>query len=166
MCFKHVAHDGRFIKCSECEHVYHFGQLCFGISDSTYTGMYVAKFAKWRSLTCRSQESRSGSSFSSQDDASVVLSQLSRHTKESIETMLSLPGKVDGLMALKPTVEGLQSTVDKVQSTVEFLPSRYETSLVTVSKNARKMKQLETGSAVLGATVSEWFLAILKLRSA
>lgn len=162
------------MKCSECEHVYHLGQSCSGIADSTFTTMGVAKREKWRCRTCRSKESRSCSSSQSQDDGSVMLSQLTSLNekidslmaiKESIETLLSLPAKVDELMMLKPTVERLQGTVDEVQSAIEFLSGKYDTLLVTVSENARKMKELEAESAVLRVTVSEQSLAILRLQS-
>lgn len=139
------------------------------------TTMGVAMCEKWRCRTCRSSESQSGSSSASQDDGSVFLSQLTslnektdflRAIQESIETLFhqSLPPKVDELMVLKSTLKGLQSTVDEAQSAVGFLSTKYDTFLMMVSENSRRMKELEAESAVLRGTVSEEFFSILKLQ--
>lgn len=172
-CFKPVPNDGRFMKCSECQHVYHLGQSCAGIADSTFTTMGSLKREKWRCRTCRTKECRGSTSINSQEDSSVVLVQLTAlnekidslmSIKDSVETLLNLPTKVDELMALKPTVERLQSTVEEVQSAISFLSSKYDVLMLTVSANEKKMKELDAESAILRATVSEQSVAIKKLQ--
>lgn len=173
-CFKAISRDGRFMTCAECRHPYHLGQNCAGICNSTFTTMGAAKREKWRCRTCRSIEPRGNPSVSSQEDASGVLLQLSNlnekidmlmSIKGSMESLANLPGKVDELMALKPAVERLQNVVGEVQAAIEFLSSKYDTVLQTVSENAKMIKELQVETAALRATASEQSLTITQLRA-
>lgn len=171
-CWKTISRDGRLMRCSECRHSYHLGQ-CSGIADNTFTTMGPSKREKWRCRTCRAKEGRGGADVSSQEESSVVLVQLKdlnekidslMSIKANVETLLGLPSKVEELMSLKPTVERLQNTVGEVQKAVEFLSNRYDTLLLTVSENERKMKELKAESDGLKAAVSAQALAIQRLQ--
>lgn len=172
-CFKPVADDGRFMKCVACQHVYHLGQSCAGIAESTFTTMGPAKREKWKCRTCRSNESRSTSSSSQVTDPPGVLSQLNElnekldtlmSIRDNVNALMGLPSKVDELLSLKPAVDQLRSTVAEVQASIDFLSNKYDSLLQKASANEQTIREMETETASLKATVSEHALAINRLR--
>lgn len=159
--------------CSECRKVYHLGQSCSGIADSTFTTMGPVKRDKWRCRSCRSQEPRRVPSGVSQDDPQGVLTQLSllhekidslMTVKKSVDSLCNLPAKVDELMALKPAFDFLQSTVGEVQKSIEFLSNQYDSVLSRVAASELALRETQAETASLRATVSEQSLTINQLR--
>ncbi|XP_077523190.1 uncharacterized protein LOC144134074 [Amblyomma americanum] len=122
------------ITCSECGYRYHTGR-CAGISDATVKSKGEAYKQAWRCTTCRRSKPRSQSVNiagvpEAQDDVRVWLKVIN--------------DKLDLLLPLKETVEGLEDAVN-------FMSEQYDHLLVRTEKNERVVADMKSRLEMLEA---------------
>ncbi|KAH9374819.1 hypothetical protein HPB48_020620 [Haemaphysalis longicornis] len=171
VCHELIPDDGKFMKCSECNHCYHLGQTCSGIASGTFTTMGQAKRDAWVCKTCRSVKKRQGPS--SQYDGSqagdsscsesALLSEL-REIRKSLESLPELHAKVDSLLLLRTEFVGLSKHVQELQESVEFTSKQYDTILDQVKANQQQMSKGEEEIDALKKTVFEQAMQIQRLQ--
>lgn len=63
--------------------------------------------------------------------------------KTSVDPLLPLPAKVDGLLTLKPTVERLEAHMQEMETKVDGLATKYDSVLEGGTKNENNLSNLE-----------------------
>lgn len=171
VCHERMPNDGKFMKCSECNHYYHLGQSCSGIAPGTFVTMGQAKRDIWVCKTCRSARKRRGSSSQCDDSQagesscaeSALLSEL-REIRKSLESLPELHAKVDSLLLLKTEFAGLSKHVQELQASVDFTSKQYDTILDQVKANQQQMSKGEEEIDALKKTVLEQTMQIQRLQ--
>lgn len=176
-CAKTLPDDNRFLCCSECSFLYHLGNTCSGVAETTFVSMGPRKRENWRCRTCRAKDGRATSVSdvdASQPDfanfsalfanMNAKLDQL-LPLKEKVESLLPLTGKVDGLLVMKSTIDELRVTVNELKESVEFNSAQYDTLLKKTTTNETGVKELRVEVSVLRTTISENAAHIVQLQA-
>ncbi|KAH9379191.1 hypothetical protein HPB48_009199 [Haemaphysalis longicornis] len=150
VCHELMPDDGKFMKCTECNHCYHLSQTCSGIACGTFTSMGQAKQDYWVCKTCRSVGS--------------VKVRVSVRLRKSLESLPELHAKVDSLLLLRTEFVGLSKHVQELQESVEFTSKQYDTILDQVKHNQQQMSNGEEKIDVLKKTVFEQAVQIERLQ--
>ncbi|CAN7977992.1 unnamed protein product, partial [Ixodes persulcatus] len=180
-CLKPISPDGRLMTCSTCAQNYHPGKVCSGIADSTFATLNLEKKEKWRCRACRSKGNNStldganeSSGVFSQSDSPTLTGQIFDinrkldsllSLKTSVDLLMELPGKVNELLLLKPSIELMKASVEEVQTSIAFLAQKYDSLLEATSVHEKEIKGIHSEMEGLRVTVSEQANTIQALQS-
>lgn len=157
--------------CSVCAKDYHLGKTCSGIAESTFAAMSPDRKEKWRCKACRSKSTCSGTdevdvssdAISMNESASLAAQILAMN--EKLDSLLVLPGKVNELLLLKPSIDLMKASVEEVQTSISFLAEKYDNLLAKVSTHATDIRDLRAEVGALKTTVSEQAQTIQSLHT-
>lgn len=85
--------------------------------------------------------------------------------RQSVETLVSLPTKVDEPLLLKPTVQQLNITVATVHVSIELFSSKYDSLLASVMASKTTAKELRAETSSLRPVVADQFAAFKHLQA-
>ncbi|KAG0444037.1 hypothetical protein HPB47_014253, partial [Ixodes persulcatus] len=84
---------------------------------------------------------------------------------EELSSLLELPGKVNELLLLKPSIDLMKASVEEVQTSISFLAEKYDNLLAKVSTHATDIHDLRAEVGALKTTVSEQAQTIQSLHT-
>lgn len=120
--------DGRFMKCSECEYGYHFGD-CSGCSEATYKSKGESGRKAWRCSACRAPKANAAKGQAMDPDLSVFLGELTR----KLDMLSSLPGQVEEVNA---SIQLMSQKYDEILSP----PIAQEKEISSLKKKVSKTR--------------------------
>lgn len=124
-CQESLPEEGNAMTCCECGYRYHVGN-CSGVSEATFKTKGEAYRKTWRCSTCRTAKTRGGSqSDKGKKDQPVDVAAL----------LLSINRKLDSLLPLKETVDGIEQSV-------QAMSEKYDEVLARLTQHDNNMKDL------------------------
>lgn len=143
--------------------------------------MSLEKKEKWRCRACRSKGNNStpdganeSSDVISQSDSPTLTGQIFEinrkldsllSLKTSVDLLMELPGKVNEILLLKPSIELMKASVEEVQTSITFLAQKYDSLLEATSVHEKEIKGIHSEMEALRLTVSEQANTIQALQS-
>ncbi|KAG0419837.1 hypothetical protein HPB47_003850, partial [Ixodes persulcatus] len=109
----------------------------------------------------------------SQSDSTLLATQITAMSqkldtlsvlKTSVDALLELPGQVEQLLLLKPSIDQMKASIEEVRTLITSLEKNYDSLLASVSAHTTDINDLRTEVEALKATVTEQAAAILSLR--
>ncbi|XP_075529376.1 uncharacterized protein LOC142560841 [Dermacentor variabilis] len=85
--------------------------------------------------------------------------------RPDINSLLSLPAKIDQLLVLTSTVDTLQSSVNHIQNSVAFMSTKYDDFLVRIEASEKEIKQANSEVSSLTLKVQEQEIGIHSLQT-
>ncbi|KAG0437448.1 hypothetical protein HPB47_017446, partial [Ixodes persulcatus] len=83
----------------------------------------------------------------------------------SVDLLMELPGKVNELLLLKPSIELMKASVEEVRTSIAFLAQKYDSLLEATSVHEKEIKGIHSEMEALRVTVSEKANTIQALQS-
>ncbi|XP_077484998.1 uncharacterized protein LOC144095071 [Amblyomma americanum] len=114
------------IDCSECGHRYHTGK-CAGITDATLKTKGDEYRKAWRCIFCRRSKARTPAT----QDAKLA----SDDSTDLRIWMMAISDKLDQLLPLKETIDGIEDSM-------QLLSDQYDDLLSRTERNEREVKEL------------------------
>lgn len=166
-CSKALPLDGKLLTCSACNGAYHLGKSCSAVAEGTFTKMTTVKRETWLCQPCRSAVAKQPCTDSNPGDASIAqqFTAVNKKLDQLRSTVELLAGKVEELLAFKATGEKVAESVAEIQSSIDFLSSKYDTVLSTVTAGQAAVAELRSQTESLSATVVSQAALIDKLSS-
>lgn len=130
--------------CAECEFSFHLG-ACSGVSKSAFKKKSTASKETWTCLTCKKAKARSDPvgedpKSSNEKDDGNTLAEISR----KLSVLMTLHAKVDTLIEMKNTVDGIERSVQVMSDQYDELLTEVKQQKKEISDLKKRIERVET----------------------
>lgn len=141
-CSTEIDKDESYLKCNECNYVYHLGK-CTGIAEAQFNSMRETTKKAWRCQTCRVGRSRGASKKASSSEAADETNEMSHISL----ALVDIQEKLATLLSLKSTVENIEQAVQLMSDKYDQIlvdSARHETEIKEIKARVEKLEQQDT----------------------